>query len=425
MDSTTDISKIEQVSIILRYCLFDDVEKQLLIQESFIGFFALKDRSANGYEELIMKVLADLRLDLSFCRGQGYDGASVMSGAHNGLQAKLKSINNNAVYVRSKVVMGNFFDTIQSVYAFFHSSGIRWNELENVLRQGDLFKPKSESITIKRVCDTRWEARHSAVLALKMRYIDILKALTKIILTSSKRDEIAEAKGLKKRIENFQFINILVFWEKILRCFNILSKKLQLLEISTDECVLLWENGIKSLEEIKRNLHCVRDEASQTAIKWGIQPIFETSRKIKKTRFHDGIGVDTARKTLLSESSLFEDSMMPVLDCIVSQMKSRFEGTRDVYNCFEFLFPVNFLNMEENKLSENVENFCEKYNDIDSSLLYELLNLKSCLKTELQKITSIRELLELLMNYNLREAFPNLVAGCVLFLTIPVSVASA
>lgn len=28
MDSTTDISKIEQVSIILRYCLFDDVEKK-------------------------------------------------------------------------------------------------------------------------------------------------------------------------------------------------------------------------------------------------------------------------------------------------------------------------------------------------------------------------------------------------------------
>lgn len=59
-----------------------------------------------------------------------------------------------------------------------------------------------------------------------MRYSDILKALTKIILTSKKRDEIAEAKDLQKRIENFQFINILVFWEKILRCFHVLSKKL-------------------------------------------------------------------------------------------------------------------------------------------------------------------------------------------------------
>ncbi len=117
--------------------------------------------------------------------------------------------------------------------------------------------------------------------------------------------------------------------------------------------------------------------------------------------------------------------MMPVLDCIIGQMKSRFERTRNVYNRFEFIFPVKFLGMEENKLSENVGKFCTKYNEIDSSLLCELLNLKSCLKIELQKITSIRELLKLLMNYNLREAFPNLVCCCVVFITIPVSVASA
>lgn len=440
MDSTTDISKIEQVSIILRYCLFDDIEKKVMIKESFLGFFELSDRSANGYEELIMKVLTDLKLDFSLCRGQGYDGASVMSGAHKGLQAKLKCMNEKATYVhcaahklnlvltdavRSKAIMANFFDTIQSIYAFFHSSGIRWNDLENILKQSDLLKPKKETITIKRVCETRWEARHAAVLALKMRYSDILKALTKIILTSNKRDEVAEAKGLQKRIENFQFINILVFWEKILRCFHVLSKKLQLLEITTDECVLLWENGIKSLDEIKLNMQSIKDEALQTAIKWGIQPVFETSRKIKKTRFHDGIGVDTARKSLLSESSLFEASMMPVLDCVIFQMKSRFEGTKDIFNFFQFLFPLKFLNMEENSLAEQVDRFCQKYNDVDSSLLCELLNLKLCMKSELLKITSIRELLELLIKYNLREAFPNLVACCVLFLTIPVSVASA
>ena len=60
--------------------------------------------------------------------------------------------------------------------------------------------------TIKRVCPTRWSSRHDAVKCLRHNYKDILKALTQINLTSKKSDERAEAAGLVKAIQNFDFV---------------------------------------------------------------------------------------------------------------------------------------------------------------------------------------------------------------------------
>ncbi|ODM87435.1 Zinc finger MYM-type protein 1, partial [Orchesella cincta] len=90
LDSTTDISKREQVSFVLRYCQFDEPNFTIVTKESFVGFFDLDNRSAKGYEKLLMRILKDLQLDFAFCRGQGYDGASV-SGEHNGCKRIYKS----------------------------------------------------------------------------------------------------------------------------------------------------------------------------------------------------------------------------------------------------------------------------------------------------------------------------------------------
>jgi len=40
-----------------------------------------------------MKMVIDMGLDLSNCRGQAYENASNMSGKYNGLQAHLKKSN--------------------------------------------------------------------------------------------------------------------------------------------------------------------------------------------------------------------------------------------------------------------------------------------------------------------------------------------
>jgi hypothetical protein len=59
--------------------------------------------------------------------------------------------------------------------------------------------------------------RYDAVFALKIRFVETQKALTKCILCSSKLDERNEAEGIKKQIENYNFICTLVFNVKFLK----------------------------------------------------------------------------------------------------------------------------------------------------------------------------------------------------------------
>lgn len=81
MDSTQDITKVDQVSLIIRYVVVDYEEKSFKIMESFLGFYPLIKNSAKDHVNLIYEILNNNNLDIKRCRGQGYDGASVMSGS--------------------------------------------------------------------------------------------------------------------------------------------------------------------------------------------------------------------------------------------------------------------------------------------------------------------------------------------------------
>ncbi|ODM91093.1 52 kDa repressor of the inhibitor of the protein kinase [Orchesella cincta] len=118
----TSMSHIQSMKSRIDY--EDNKNHQIIVRSSF----------CQGYEALILDVLKGLNLSFAMCRGQGYDGASVMSGVHKGLQANLLKLNQNALYVhcaahklnlviadgvKSRTSMSDFFDTIQSVYSFF------------------------------------------------------------------------------------------------------------------------------------------------------------------------------------------------------------------------------------------------------------------------------------------------------------------
>ena len=56
---------------------------------------------------------------------------------------------------------------------------------------------------------------------------NVIKALPKIALTSDKKGERTEASGLKKAIQKFSFILLVVLQTKILESVNVVSKLLQ------------------------------------------------------------------------------------------------------------------------------------------------------------------------------------------------------
>ncbi|XP_050512937.1 zinc finger MYM-type protein 1-like [Diabrotica virgifera virgifera] len=101
VDTTQDLGKKDQLSFVIRYTNFleelrQDEDgnfeeyKKLSIEESFLGFFHVKDATALGLSTQVVDCLQNLGLDIHKCRGQGYDGASVMKGPYTGVQKRLQ-----------------------------------------------------------------------------------------------------------------------------------------------------------------------------------------------------------------------------------------------------------------------------------------------------------------------------------------------
>ena len=92
----------------------------------------------------IIEIVESRGLSFDQCRGQGYDGASTMSGAYGGVQKFINDKQPLAVYVHCaahnlNLVVNDavsavrdaqaFFTTLQELYAFFGHSICRWDLL--------------------------------------------------------------------------------------------------------------------------------------------------------------------------------------------------------------------------------------------------------------------------------------------------------
>lgn len=84
VDECRDVSDKEQMAVVLQY-----VNKSGVLNESFVGVAHVEETTASYLKSSIDFILAKFGLSLNQVRGQGYDGASNMSGEFNGLKAKI------------------------------------------------------------------------------------------------------------------------------------------------------------------------------------------------------------------------------------------------------------------------------------------------------------------------------------------------
>ena len=91
-DTTSDVSKVDQLSMIIRYIHIDQENNIVTVNETSLGFIVVSNSSALGLTMLAVKYLESVGLPLDRVRGQGYDGASVMSGRLGGVQISLADL---------------------------------------------------------------------------------------------------------------------------------------------------------------------------------------------------------------------------------------------------------------------------------------------------------------------------------------------
>ncbi|XP_011410045.1 PREDICTED: zinc finger MYM-type protein 1-like [Amphimedon queenslandica] len=92
-DETKDISKTEQMALVIRYFNI----KKGTIHERFLTFVEAFSLNAKSLAAYILDTLKKYQLDTGSLVSQGYDGASVMSGKFSGVQQHVMQVAPQAI----------------------------------------------------------------------------------------------------------------------------------------------------------------------------------------------------------------------------------------------------------------------------------------------------------------------------------------
>jgi cobalamin-dependent methionine synthase I len=138
-------------------------------------------------------------IDINNMKGQGYDGASNMSGAYKGVQARIRERIPDAVYSHCKAhclnlaivhsckvgFVRNMMDVVQTIAFAFSYSAKRLDQYKQTL-EGDpeSLEQMQERRHLQNLCETRWAARADALTTFlaSFRYLLLLFQLSSYLI---------------------------------------------------------------------------------------------------------------------------------------------------------------------------------------------------------------------------------------------------
>ena len=192
-DETTDASRCEMMSFCVRYVSDNS------IREDFLDFIPVYDLTGEGLAKEILSYMTRHSLFANYLIGQGYDGASAMSGKFNGVQATIRRQYECAVYVHcashclnltlshscEQQSIRNATGIIQQTATFLNASARRVAMMEQCLDA----VPETKRRRVRQLCATRWVERHDAVTSFIALYPAIMRCLEQCA------DELSDAKA--------------------------------------------------------------------------------------------------------------------------------------------------------------------------------------------------------------------------------------
>ena len=200
----------------------------------FIGFHQTSRTDANTMLKLVKDSLLTFWLPFSGIRGQGYDGASNMSGRENGLQVKVLTENPKALYLYcfghqlNLVVQDSLkaipevaiaLERMHSVVQFIKNSPKKWDRFQSIVNfasTDDMSFPKDNHM-LRPLCTTRWVMRFPAVDTFLVHY-QILEFLESI------KEDYTEPANNREKTDSF-LRNLETFKNYI--CLRVIQKVLQ------------------------------------------------------------------------------------------------------------------------------------------------------------------------------------------------------
>ncbi|XP_072156690.1 zinc finger MYM-type protein 1-like [Bemisia tabaci] len=253
-----------------------------------------------------------------------------------------------------------------------------------------------------------------------------MKALSKICLTSTKSDEITKAQNLLKRLEKFEFVFLLVLHTFILESVNPVSKQLQSKDADLFKAHEWLKNASDKLSHFRNHFNDAYIVAVSVAQEWGVTCEFQNKRHRKVTKHFGEIAED---ERLSDPLKYFETAVFyGTLDIVLSQLKTRFEGLNNIIKLFELLNPKFLATATDKELTDRAKKLVSEYpEDIELTFPSELQSFRIALKDDIKACSTIKDLANFLFieNYSLACSVPDVCTSFLLFLTLPVTVATA
>jgi len=345
--------------------------------------------------------------------GQGYDGASVMSGKHRGVVALIKADAKLALFVhchahrlnlalvdsvKAVQVAAEFFVLLEKLYVYVSGSFVhaRWLEIQKLLFPGE--RPRE----LQRLSDTRWSRRYAACRAVRDRLTAVLKLLDELA-SGNNANRAVEARSLLNAVD-MHFVVMLVLMCDIfgrtqaLSCMMQsstldLSRAVDMIEVTRGELAdnrkgdahfdKVWTDAMSLCQLC--HIPCCSTASEGGSTMQPTQGSREQAQVVTSTRaarerrlparFHDSIVmVSVGDRPVTDDKKSFRTTVyLPVLDNLCSELERRFDETQcSVMRGIQALNPIN----EHFAELQQIRSFAEAYDADVADLEHELHQVK-------------------------------------------------
>ncbi|KAL4122041.1 hypothetical protein QTP88_014447 [Uroleucon formosanum] len=331
VDETQDLSRHEQVAIIIRYAT-----KDLSPAEVFLDFYETETTDGETLSMLIKSTFVSHGLKIENIRGQCYDGTASMRGSYKGVQARIREENHLAMYIHCNAhilnlclidlakqvsYVRNVFGTLNTLHNFIGASSKRhaiFEKMYSVLNVSTCDGPK----TLKSLSDTRWSCRLDALKAVLLNFQTVVSTLEDI----SENDAVygSDANALLKSINTFEFLFCIYFLKNIMLLTNVLSKYLQSSSIIYSNVQSMAKVTIQELCNMRceESFNNTWNEVDILRKQYNVSsPILPRKQKIPAKL---GGGLKEVENTIINKHYKI-NIYFAVLDNIINDMGERFE----------------------------------------------------------------------------------------------------
>ena len=368
IDSTQDVSIMDQMAVCLRYVCNSEV------REVLIKLVIANETTGKALYEQIKTELCNLGLDFTNIVACSFDGAANMKGQYNGLQAHLKRDNPKIIYthclahclnlviidsVKSSLAAENLFGLLESSAVFLSDSHKRidvWNKLTKCS-----YKGHDKLQRLQKIGATRWWSKDKALSAIvdkemdqkdvkQSKFILFFKCLTEISKSNFDAKTKFTARSLLDNWSCFEHILTACIFHSIFDLTTPVSNILQSQKIDylhawqsidglTKKIDLMRNNFIfyfeKTIDYIRKLNLQLQDEEMDAVI----NDDFEPRRASRKKRMDDEKAFD---EILAPKHDYAVKNFYTIIDSATMSLTNRFLSNSELLKDCACLDPKRF-----------------------------------------------------------------------------------